>query len=348
MRAEVTAKLHQVVVKINFSFDMWSGPNRHAYQAIVAHWLDPSMKLHTALLSLHRFRGAHSGFNQADHFWTTLEQYQIHHLVGKFNVDNATNNDTALCEIAKRLTNAGYASFDPIRDRLRCFGHVLNLAVKAFLWGANVDAFERELNEEAMLDDDMVELLRWRKKGPLGKLHNVLTYIRMTPQRRDQFQKQVLEIYPDETVFTPRVGNITRWSSDYEAIQRAFRLREPIEQFIREAIRLNLNGERNGSPEALSNDQLLPEDWVMLRCVMDILEPFKVWTNRLQLRYSNGCVADVLPAMDELLAHMEDMKAFYTQEGNSAQLVTSINNGWDILNKYVCGLPSLDGYGSSG
>ena len=207
-----------------------------------------------------------------------------------------------------------------------------------------MDAFEQELNEEAMLDDDMVELLRWRKKGPSGKLHNVLTYIRMTLQRRDQFQKQVLEIYPDETVFTPCVGNITRWSSDYEAIQCTFRVREPIEQFIREAILLNLYGERNGSPEALSNDQLLHEDWVMLRCVMDILEPFKVWTNRLQLRYSNGCMADVLPAMDELLAHMEDMKAFYTQEGNSAQLVTSINNGWDILNKYVCSLPFLDGY----
>jgi len=76
------------------------------------------MNLHTALLSLHHFRGAHSGFNQPDHFWMTLEQYQIHHLVAKFNVDNTTNNGTALCEIAKRLTNAGYASFDPIRDRL--------------------------------------------------------------------------------------------------------------------------------------------------------------------------------------------------------------------------------------
>jgi len=116
MRAEVTAKLHQVVVKIHFSFDMWSSPNHHTYQAIVVHWLDPPIKLHLALFSLYRFHGIHSGFNQAVYFWTTLKQYQIHHLIGKFNVDNTTNNNTTLCEIAKHLTHAGYASFDPIPD----------------------------------------------------------------------------------------------------------------------------------------------------------------------------------------------------------------------------------------
>jgi hypothetical protein len=124
MKAEVKATLRQAEIKIHFSFDMWSSPNHHAYQAIVAHWLDPQARLHTALLSLHRFLGSHTGLNQADHFWTTLEEYEIHHLVGKFNVDNASNNDTALQEIARRLQAEGYPSFDPVKDRLRCFGHV--------------------------------------------------------------------------------------------------------------------------------------------------------------------------------------------------------------------------------
>jgi len=67
MRLEVRAKLHTTIVKIHFSFDMWSGPNRHAYQVVVAHWMDRDGQLHAALLSLHRFEGAHNGFNQADH-----------------------------------------------------------------------------------------------------------------------------------------------------------------------------------------------------------------------------------------------------------------------------------------
>jgi hypothetical protein len=41
MKAEVKATLRQAEVKIHFSFDMWSSPSHHAYQAIVAHWLDP-------------------------------------------------------------------------------------------------------------------------------------------------------------------------------------------------------------------------------------------------------------------------------------------------------------------
>jgi hypothetical protein len=234
----VKAALRQAEVKIHFSFDMWSSPNHHAYQAIVAHWLSPQAKLHTALLSLYRFVGSHTGYNQAEHFWTTLEEYEIHHLIGKFNVDNAANNDTALREIATRLQEEGYPSFDPVKDRLRCFGHVLNLAVKAFLWGTNVEAIERDVpDDEDNYDpaDDVAELLRWREKGPLGKLHNVLNYIRKTPQRRDRFANLVKRADPKETVFTVFVGNVTRWSSDYEAIKRAFRLREPIEDFVRTA-----------------------------------------------------------------------------------------------------------------
>lgn len=63
MKEEVKTNLHGTLAKIHFSFDMWSGPNQYAYQAIVAHWVDGGGRLHAVLLSLHRFRGAHSGLN---------------------------------------------------------------------------------------------------------------------------------------------------------------------------------------------------------------------------------------------------------------------------------------------
>jgi hypothetical protein len=107
MKRRVKENLRRAEAKIHFSFDMWSAPNHHAYQAIVAHWLDPDGKLHAALLDLHRFRGAHTGLNQAGHFYDTLNDYEIHHFVGKFNVDNASNNDTALEEISRRLQAEG-------------------------------------------------------------------------------------------------------------------------------------------------------------------------------------------------------------------------------------------------
>jgi len=334
MREEVKLKLRSTTVKIHFSFDMWSGPNQHAYQAIVAHWLDGSGTLHAALLSLHRFEGAHSGINQAEHLWHTLQLYDILPFVGMFNVDNASNNDTALVDVARRLRDAGHTSFDPIQTRLRCFGHVLNLVVKAILWGKDVEAFE--LNHRAA-EAELGPIRDWQHKGPLKKLHNCLTYILKTPQRRDAFATVVKRVYPDETVHTVFLGNITRWSSDYESILRAFRLRDAIEEYLQLVIRQNTNGEyQREDPSALVNDELLPDDWDYLKCIKEILAPFREWSLRLQGRYSNGCVSDILPAMDELLSHLEDMKV---QFSDNPPLVKMIELGWSILDKYVLFIP---------
>jgi len=241
MRQEVKAKLHTTLVKIHFSFDMWSRPNSHAYQAVVAHWMDRDGYLHAALLSLYHFQGAHNGFNQAEHIWPTIEDYEIAPFVGMFNVDNTTNNDTALTEIASHLRIAGHESFNPIEVRLRCFGHVLNLAVKAILWGKEIETFDLNYGEAQR---ELGVLREWQWKGPLKKLHNVVTYILKTPQRRDAFESVVQPVYPEETVHTVFVGNITRWSSDYEIILHGFRLRDAIEEYVRIVIGQNSNGER--------------------------------------------------------------------------------------------------------
>jgi hypothetical protein len=82
--------------------------------------------------------------NQADHLWRTITDYGIAPFVGMFNVDNAANNVTALLVLAERLRSTGYPSFDPVADRLRCFGHVINLVVKRILWGTDVQAYEGE------------------------------------------------------------------------------------------------------------------------------------------------------------------------------------------------------------
>jgi hypothetical protein len=80
--------------------------------------------------------------------------------------------------------------------RSRCIGHIINLVAQSFLHGKDCEAF---LNEEAV--DEAVsarnhEVLRrqqarWRKKGPVGKFHNIMVYIRRSPQRRQQFSQFV-------------------------------------------------------------------------------------------------------------------------------------------------------------
>jgi hypothetical protein len=81
-------------------------------------------------------------------------------------MDNATNNDSALKALAKSIP-----SLDVRESRLRYFGHIVNLVVKAILYG------DSQLQKE--LDDcgDREAFKVWREQGAIGKLHNIVTYI---------------------------------------------------------------------------------------------------------------------------------------------------------------------------
>jgi hypothetical protein len=82
--------------------------------------------------------------------------------VGYITLDNAGNIDTVTGEIAEVL------GFDPKKRRVRYFGHVLNLVVKALLFRHRAEAFEAEIDGKPVLDAAQYEI--WRKKGPVGKI----------------------------------------------------------------------------------------------------------------------------------------------------------------------------------
>src|SRR4029077_722612 len=61
--------------------------------------------------------------------------------VGHFVLDNNKSNDTCVKELTAQLQ----LNRDPKRYRLRCFGHVLNVAVRAFISGkADLETAEEE------------------------------------------------------------------------------------------------------------------------------------------------------------------------------------------------------------
>src|SRR5205809_5631160 len=106
-----------------------------------------------------------------------IQEYKITENIGYIILDNASSNDTCVSEILRQL------SIDDTKEcrRLRCLGHIINLAAKAFLFGINADAFKREIandeeidieNEDEYEREQEARLKRWRAKGPIGKLHN--------------------------------------------------------------------------------------------------------------------------------------------------------------------------------
>jgi len=129
----------------------------------------------------------------------------------------------------------------PVHDHLRCFGHVINLVVTGFLWRDNIASIGGQEEDEHHLspEEEVWQLKEWRNKGPLGKLHNIITYIHHTPQRLDQFTNALQSSYPGESIVLPILGNVTRWSSDYESLKRDSQIKAAISSFIATAIGAN-------------------------------------------------------------------------------------------------------------
>ena len=190
---ELIQKLSRSRSSIHFTFDMWTSPNYRAFLGVVVHWMDENLRLHSTVLGLRRFRGRHTGENQAKHFWDIIKTYQITEKIGYLTLDNTSNNDTALQHIAKYLPELGQ-EFNPTQRRLHWFGHIINLIVKAFLWRTDADVFEIEINSHKVLRRETEELEAWRRNGPLGKLHNIITWISRSPQGRVRSGEKVQQI----------------------------------------------------------------------------------------------------------------------------------------------------------
>jgi len=258
---------------------------------MVGHWISATGDLVTAQLGMERFHGPHTGANPAEIIWKLLEEDELRHKVGYFTTDNTTNNDTAMYESAK-LFSKGSVAFDLVFALMRCFVHVINLVVKLFLWGQNADEVVQELGA---LDDDVnttQKLQLWRKRGPIGHLHHICTWISHTSQQCDRFTEKAKQMVPNATACIPLIGNITRMHGDVDAIERAFILRTPLDEFLFTAIQENQRKKQSKSqntsaddmldPELIVTDKLSEDDWEDLKFIHDILSLFKVWSLQLQ------------------------------------------------------------------
>jgi hypothetical protein len=68
------------------------------------------------------------------------------------------------------------------------------------------------------------DILKWRKTGPLGKLHNIVVFIRCSPQRIQRFK----EISDKKGLLH---DNDIRWSSKYYMSERDIELADQIDYY---------------------------------------------------------------------------------------------------------------------
>jgi hypothetical protein len=141
-----------------------------------------------------RMKGTHSGENITELMISVLQDYELSPNIGVFVTDNVNSNNSAI----KVTLSVLRPDLDARTYRSRCFGYIINLAAKAFIFSKDIAAFKDSLkfeDETAPPDSDKMKAAQeeWRKKGAVGKFHNVIIFIRSSPQRREAFKRCLVD-----------------------------------------------------------------------------------------------------------------------------------------------------------
>ena len=267
---------------INFTFDCQTSPNCRAVFAVTAYFIDEQYKRQDILLGLKELLGPHSSENISKLLKDILKDGELGARIGYFTCNNVKENDKA---IRQALQIATYLDNKEINyRRLRCFGHIVNLAAKAFLFGKDPNVYKND--KKATIKDEEEVIKRFRRQGALGKAYNTVHYIRKTPQRRRSFERYIQKDYKElrhieRRILIPRQDNDIRWNSQANIFKDLVLLYRPTNEY---SFRTSMKPQ-DESP--LSKEDLLSANyWHDLTTWIDALKPIQQATLKLQ---GNAC-----------------------------------------------------------
>lgn len=316
----VRQELVNALTQVHLAFDLWTSPNSIAILGVSGHFLDDHGHAQQRLLALSQQQGAHTGDNIASTLAAVVRDWGIADRLGVLVSDNASNNDSCGKALFTQI-DPFLGSEDICHRRIRCYGHIINLVGRAFLYGDDSESIEQESQAYEVTGNINKELALWRKKGPLGKLHNIIKWIRASPQRREYFKESIAEavdegdtyLLHEQSTFELQLilNNETRWNSTYLMIQRAVTKQGQIQTFLAK------NQEDPDHNKRIAEEDVLTfEDWRLLVELQEILTPLYWQTLRTQgwaEKGSHGTLWEVIGGVEYLLEKMELWKTFFDE-----------------------------------
>ena len=316
------------ISSIHLSFDLWTSSNSLTLLGIIAFWVDSLGTVQHALLGLPRLLGSHTGENQGQLLWQIITEYGIQQNLGYFCLDNASNNLSAVRYISEqhRSQNTSSIELNATQRYVRCYGHILNLVVKVFLYGKKSSHLATNMEERRTIEKENKDLEQWRKVGPVGRLRNIIVWVRGSPQRRESFSQVVHTMFGNSTHARELIlGNVTRWTGDHDALKRAVCFKEAIDFQVQRAIHDN--------PQiSLIHDQLSSNDWEFLKGVLEFLAPFRDETLLLEGNRKQGALHDVYPSLEAIRNHILSFLSRFSDP--ASHFHQSLTLAWNKLDKY--------------
>ncbi|EFZ03427.2 restless-like transposase [Metarhizium robertsii ARSEF 23] len=285
----------------------------------------PKVPMYEIAIGVPEMSARHSGANIAAQVLEVIDEHGI-----RDKID----------DIGKNL------GFDGRRRRGRCFGHILNLSAKALMFGKSVHAFEKRLRGEAMLTETEYEL--WQKRGPVGKIHIIVTEI----HRSDRLTYMLRDLQLDDInkASGPKirarkplsviVDNDTRWLSQLYMIRRALQLRPGRSQNAP-----SLAGSHWQCHICRPELEVTSSDWDVLEHMVTILGHYENTvktlegdgiTRKRKKGYcgSYGNIWDVIHGFEYLLEILEYYKSVAGDFSEPEHFKVGINMAWEKLEKY--------------
>lgn len=314
-RALLKQRLSRAQSLIHLGTDTWHSPNRHELQGITAHFLDEHGKLQKVLLALPELFHGHAGERVAPHLLRIMDEYGFRDKIGWIVSDNHGANDTLCRALANELDD-----FDAVERRLRCFCHMVNIPVQAFLYAENdaaVDYADSLISQERLDTTQQVRALT-RDKATAGWLNNsdagskVLGFCK-TLRASDQLYNAFKNLSGGKMIHAP---NDTRWHSVHDTLHSARAVSSEYGQFTHKY------------PQ-LAKYEMSINDWQQIDDTLTFLHPFREVSKRCEGDYVT--LDNVQESMDFLVSHYEQQRAIHkANPSRSHALYTS----WFAFDKY--------------
>ncbi|KAM3539812.1 hypothetical protein ARSEF1564_007253 [Beauveria bassiana] len=244
-------------------------------------------------------------------------------------------------------------------------------AAGPLLFGHKSEAFEAEVDGGSGIDAAQHEV--WRKKGPIGKLHNLIHWIHRYDKltyRLRALQEELLQRSGGPGAQTRKpldvvCDNQTRWLSTFYMIRRALKLRYFLDDLVEKTM-IEVNRERRNCirkkeelPLCLREESLLNEkDWAVIELLEKVLVDFEEALRMLEgdgqtrLRRGGhaeayGNIWDVASTYEFLMDRLEEWKSTAENFPDPDHFKININLGWDKLNEYYSKLDESPAYYAS-
>ena len=339
-KSELTSLLEAAQSKISISFDMWTSNNHHSFLGIVAHFVDATYNQRDVLIAFRNLFSDHTGSAQALAVLDVIREYNFEPRLHCFVSDNARNNDNKFIKAINKYSDHLILGQ---QHRIRCTGHIINLVVKATLFG-QVSKFEETLANAA--PKEQFDL--WRKQGVVGKLHNFVNAVCGSHKRRERFTQLQKELTDEDPLWTfgtlhlKQDGGV-RWNSVYAMLNRCRQLKPAIVKFVK-ACRHEDGDDDSEESDATATycplkDHFSDDDWDEVDVIANFLGvPFQL-TKAVEGNNSNngfGSLWQTIVDLQTLWDHYRDAQdrieacplAF------SAYFKNAVNLGYQKLDTY--------------